>query len=234
VPEQPQAVAERYLKVRQQVVQAALESGRAPDTVLLLAVGKRMPIELLRAAHDAGARDFGENYVQEALAKVDGLPLDARWHLIGHLQSNKAKRAVEAFHSIHTLDRPSLAAALEKELATRQAQLEVLLQVNVGGEDSKSGTTPEGAVALARRMAEWPHLRLRGLMTIPPYHPDPERTRPQFRALRQLRDQIAALGLPGVEMHQLSMGMSHDYPVAVQEGATIVRVGTAIFGERSP
>lgn len=230
--EMPEEVARRYRTVGQQLSAAVAAAGRPPDSVLLLAVSKRQPVESLAAAYAAGARDFGENYVQEALGKVDQLPLDARWHLIGHLQSNKAKRAAEAFHCIHTLDRPSLAGALEKAVAERRGRLQVLLQVNVAGEESKSGTTPEGAESLARRMAEWPHLWLRGLMTIPPYLTDPEQVRPHFRALRALRDRLAALALPGLEMTELSMGMSHDFPVAVQEGATIVRVGTALFGER--
>jgi pyridoxal phosphate enzyme (YggS family) len=225
-------VGRRYREVRRRLDAAVAAAGRTPGSVQLLAVSKRQPVASLGAAHAAGARDFGENYVQEALAKVDQLPLDARWHLIGHLQSNKARRAAEAFHRVHTLDRPSLAAALERAVAARRGRLEVLLQVNVAGEESKHGTTPEGAETLARRMAEWPHLWLRGLMTIPPYLPDPEQVRPHFRALRELRDRLAALALPGLEMTELSMGMSHDFPVAVQEGATIVRVGTAIFGER--
>ena len=232
MPEHPQAVAERYRRIKDQLAQAAADSGRPGDSVRLLAVSKRMPLESLLAAYQAGAREFGENYVQEALTKIDRLPLDARWHLIGHLQSNKAKRAAEAFHTVQTLDRPSVAAALEKAAAARQARVEVLLQVNVGGEGSKSGAAPDATVELARRMVEWPHLQLRGLMTIPPYHPDAEQVRPHFRALRELRDRIAALKLPGIEMTELSMGMSHDFPVAVQEGATVVRVGTAIFGDR--
>lgn len=234
MPDRPQVVAENYRRVRGELARSATDCGRPVDSVRLLAVSKRMPLESLLAAYHAGAREFGENYVQEALAKVDGLPLDARWHLIGHLQSNKAKRAAEAFHTVQTLDRPSVAAALEKAVASRDGRLELLLQVNVSGEQSKSGATPDAALDLARRMLEWPHLTLRGLMTIPPYHPEAERVRPHFRTLRELRDRIAALELPGVEMTELSMGMSHDFPVAVQEGATIVRVGTAIFGDRDP
>lgn len=225
-------VAQAYAAVRQQLDAAVSAAGRPPGSVTLLAVSKYQPVASLAAAYAGGARLFGENYVQEALAKVDALPLDAQWHLIGHLQSNKARRAAEAFACIHTLDRPSLADALEKAVAARQGRLDVLLQVNVAGEESKHGATPEGAAALARRMAEWPHLRLKGLMTIPPYDLDAEQVRPHFRTLRELRDRLRALALPGVEMAELSMGMSHDFPVAVQEGATIVRVGTAIFGER--
>ncbi len=226
-------VGTRYLRVLERVRQAAREAGRDPAGVRLIAVSKTVEASRIRGAYRAGARDFGENYVQEALGKIRELPDDVRWHMIGHLQSNKARRAVEAFAWIHSLDRPSLAEALEKAAARRGRRVNVLIQVNVGGEATKSGADPEGAVALARRAGEWPHLRVRGLMAIPPWREDPEEVRPYFRALRELRDRIAALGLPGVGMEELSMGMSHDFAVAVQEGATMVRVGTAIFGPRS-
>ncbi len=226
------SVGERYRGVLARVEEAAARAGRDPASVRLVAVSKTVDPERVRQAYEAGARDFGENYVQEAVAKADALPPDARWHMIGHLQSNKAKRAVETFDWVHSLDRPSLAQALEKAAARRGRGLDVLIQVNVGREPTKSGTDPEGAVALARAAPRWPHLRIRGLMAIPPYLADPEEVRPYFRALRELRDRIAALGLPGVEMVELSMGMSHDFPVAIEEGATMVRVGTAIFGPR--
>ncbi len=225
-------VGARYARVLEQVRQAAREAGRDPAGIRLIAVSKTVEPDRIRAAYRAGARDFGENYVQEAVGKIRELPDDVRWHMIGHLQSNKAKRAVEAFAWIHSLDRPSLAEALEKAAARRDLRVNVLIQVNVGGEATKSGADPEGAVALARRAGEWPHLRIRGLMAIPPWKEDPEEVRPYFRALRELRDRIASLGLPGVGMEELSMGMSHDFAVAVQEGATMVRVGTAIFGPR--
>jgi len=224
----------RYREVRAAVDRAALGAGRDPGSVRLLAVTKTVSPEGLRAAYDAGARLFGENYVQEAQGKVDALPRDAQWHMIGHLQSNKAKRAAELFSCVQSVDRPSVAAALEKAARSRGLRLDVLLQVNTGDEETKSGTDPEGALALARRAAEWPSLRVRGLMALPPYFDDPERVRPHFRALRELAGRIAALGLPGVETGELSMGMSHDFAAAVEEGATLVRVGTAIFGERAP
>ncbi len=225
-------VGARYARVLERVRQAAREAGRDPAGVRLVAVSKKVDSARIRAAYRAGARDFGENYVQEALGKIPELPDDARWHMIGHLQTNKAKRAVEAFAWIHSLDRPSLGEALEKAAARRDRRVNVLIQVNVGGESTKSGADPEGAVALARRAGEWPHLRIRGLMAIPPWREDPEEVRPYFRALRELRDRIASLALPGVGMEELSMGMSHDFAVAVQEGATMVRVGTAVFGPR--
>lgn len=225
-------VARRYREVRAAVDRAAAAAGRDPATVRLLAVTKTVPPEGLRAAYAAGARLFGENYVQEAQGKVDTLPRDAAWHMIGHLQSNKARRAAEIFACVQSLDRPSLADALEKAVRARGQRLDVLLQVNTGDEQTKSGTTADGAVELARNAARWPSLRVRGLMALPPYCEDPEEVRPHFRALRELGQRIAALGLPGVEMAELSMGMSHDFSVAVEEGATLVRVGTAIFGGR--
>lgn len=232
MPDPGGRVGSNYRKVRAGVDLAAERAGRLPESVCLLAVTKTVTGERLREAYEAGARLFGENYVQEAQGKVDALPRDAEWHMIGHLQSNKARRASELFGCIQSMDRPSLAEALEKAARSRGQSLDVLLQVNTGDEESKSGTTPEGAVDLARRAAEWPSLRVRGLMALPPYFDDPERVRPHFRALRHLAGRIQDLGFPGVEMRVLSMGMSHDYAVAVEEGATLVRVGTAIFGER--
>lgn len=225
-------VAARLADVRRRIAEASRRVGRSPAEVRLVGVTKTVAVERVLEAYGAGLRDFGENYVQQALTKVDRTPRDARWHMIGHLQSNKAKRAVEVFSLVHSLDRPSLAKALDKAARARGARLDVLIQVNTGGEQTKSGTSPEGALDLARRAAEWPDLRVCGLMAIPPYLPDPEEVRPHFRNLRRLRDRIAALGLPGVEMAELSMGMSHDFETAVEEGATLVRVGTAIFGER--
>jgi pyridoxal phosphate enzyme (YggS family) len=220
-----------------QAVQAGLcaaeaKAGRPAGSVRLVAVTKTVSPDRIREAWAAGARVFGESYLQESVGKVDKLPPEAEWHFIGHLQSNKAKLALDYFRLIHSLDRASLADALEKAARVRGMTVNVLLQVNVGDEASKFGATPEGAVALARRYAEWPSLRIRGLMAIPPYREDPEEVRPHFRAIRELGDRIRALGLSGVEMGELSMGMSHDYAVAVEEGATLVRVGTAIFGER--
>ncbi|GAB6063854.1 YggS family pyridoxal phosphate-dependent enzyme [Deferrisoma palaeochoriense] len=230
---EPTSIGQRYREVLDAVRQACGRTGRSPEAVTLVAVSKTVEPERILAAYEAGARDFGENYVQEALGKVDRLPPDARWHMIGHLQSNKAKRAVETFAWVHSLDRPSLADALEKAAAARGRVLDVLVQVNVGGELTKSGTDEEGARALVRRAPEWPHLRIRGLMAIPPYREDPEEVRPYFRALRELRDRLQAEAPEGVRLEHLSMGMSHDFAVAIEEGATLVRVGTAIFGERA-
>lgn len=211
---------------------AEARAGRPAGSARLVAVTKTVAPERILAAWRAGLRCFGESYVQEALGKIDRLPPEAEWHFIGHLQSNKARQAVDAFALIHSVDRPSLAEALEREARKRGIRVGVLLQVNAGDEETKGGATFDGAVELARRAAQWPSLRIRGLMAIPPYFDDPEDVRPHFRALRELRDRIASLELPGVEMDELSLGMSHDFPVAVEEGATLVRVGSALFGER--
>jgi PLP dependent protein len=211
---------------------AESHTGRPPHSVRLLAVTKTVEPARIREAWELGLRTFGENYVQEAARKAGSLPPDIDWHFIGRLQSNKAKQAVELFSVVQSLDRPSLGEALERAAAARGGQLDVLLQVNLGGEESKAGATAEQALGLARRSSEWPSLRVRGLMAIPPYSADPEEVRPYFRALRELRDRLAAL-LPGLALSELSMGMSGDFRVAVEEGATIVRIGTALFGERS-
>lgn len=226
------AVALRLQGIRQKIAQAAVKAGRDPASARLLGVTKTVPPGRIRAAYDAGLRLFGENYVQEALAKIDLLPPDAQWHMIGHLQSNKARRAAELFSVVQTLDRPSLAEALQKAAAARGLTLPVLLEYNVGDEDTKAGASQEALLALARRAPEWPNLQIRGLMALPPYRDEPEEARPFLRAVRDFSLRIGELKIPGVEMAELSMGTSHDYAVAVEEGATIVRVGTALFGDR--
>jgi pyridoxal phosphate enzyme (YggS family) len=225
-------VAKNIEQINERIRQAALRAGRAPDEVRLVAVTKTLSAQRVREAYDAGQRLFGENYVQEALDKMSQLPPDATWHMIGHLQSNKAKRVVEGFAALHTLDRPSLAKALNRAAGAQGVTLEVLLQVNIGAEQSKAGATPEEAVELAKRASSWPNLAVKGIMAIPPYCPDPEEVRPYFREIKALGKQIDSLGIEGVSMGELSMGMSHDFEVAVEEGATLVRVGSAIFGER--
>ncbi len=227
-----ETVGERYRQVSGRVAAAARRAGRDPGAVRLVVVTKTQTPERVRATYDAGARVFGENYVQEAAAKIDVLPRDAEWHMIGHLQSNKARKAVDLFSWIHTVDRPSVGRALERAAGGAGGRVDVLLQVNVAGEASKSGASPDEAITLARRAGEWPHLQIRGLMAIPPFRADPEDARADFRALRALADRIREMGLPGVAMDELSMGMSHDFEVAIEEGATWVRVGSAIFGPR--
>lgn len=224
------SIAEALETVRAQLQDAAHAAGRDPKAVQLLAVSKRKPVQDIVAAYEAGQRDFGENYGQELLTKaaelshLEGL----RWHHIGHLQRNKVKPLVPVTALLHGVDRPSLVQELDKRAAAAGRRLEVLIQVNVAGEQSKSGCTPGELTALLDAIASSEHVVARGLMTMPPYVDDPEEARPHFARLRELRDQH---GGPS-QLPELSMGMTHDYAVAVAEGATIVRIGTAIFGAR--
>ncbi len=201
-----------------------------------MAVTKTFPPEVIAEAYAAGQRLFGENRVQEFMSKAGALVRlpDAEFHLIGHLQANKAAKAAQLFHAIDSMDSVRLAERLNAAGAGRQKRLPVLIEMNIGGEEAKSGVAPESAEleALLAAAANWPNLEFHGLMTIPPFTEDPEGARPYFRRLRELRDAIAARNLPGVRMERLSMGMSHDFEVAIEEGSTCVRVGTAIFGER--
>jgi hypothetical protein len=220
---------DRLSSVRAQIVRAALRVARKPDEIQLVAVSKTHPINVLKAAIEAGATDFGENRVQEAEAKIDEIGRErATWHLIGNLQANKARKAARLFDLIHSIDSLDLAQRLERicEEENRE-KMDVLIQVDLAGEATKSGAPEADLPALAQYLRKCAHLNLRGLMIIPPFFDDAEQTRPFFRRLRELRDEIF-----GGEFAELSMGMSHDFEVAIEEGATIVRVGTAIFGER--
>jgi PLP dependent protein len=231
------AIAGRLASVRGRIAQAAERAGRDPGAVTLVAVSKTFSIERIRAAIAAGVTDLGENRVQEAQGKIPALKAaGVRWHLIGHLQSNKARSALALFDVIHSVDTLALAEALSRRLAAASSdderRLDVLFEVNAAGEATKQGFAPDALLAEAPALAALPRLRPRGLMTIAPQVADPEDARPVFRALRELRDRLApAFAGP---FHDLSMGMSHDYPVAVEEGATLVRIGTAIFGARAP
>lgn len=222
-------IAERLAAVRARIAEATTRAGRPEGSVRLLAVSKTKSEALIREAYAAGQRDFGENYAQELATKAMALAdlKDLRWHMIGPLQRNKAKLVVPVAKVVHTVDRPELAEELSKRAAGTGKTPQVLLEVNVAGEASKAGCTPEGAVGLAALVRELPHLDLVGLMTIPPDTDDRELARPFFRRLRELRDAL------GGGLAELSMGMSHDFEIAIEEGATIVRVGTAIFGARS-
>ncbi|MBU1406505.1 MAG: YggS family pyridoxal phosphate-dependent enzyme [Proteobacteria bacterium] len=226
-------VAENIEAIRARMRGAAERVGRDPDSVRLVAVSKRQSLEVIREAMACGQTVFGENYLQEAEEKVAALGQGLAWHCIGHLQSNKARIAAEIFDCIETIDRLKLAKALEIRLAELGKTMPVLVQINVGGEAQKAGVTPEEAGQLCRELQQFPHLRLQGLMTMPPFFEDPEESRGYFRRLRLLGDELAAQGLLGRHgMVQLSMGMSGDFEVAIEEGATLVRVGTALFGER--
>jgi pyridoxal phosphate enzyme (YggS family) len=228
------SVAASLAVVRARIARAAARSGRPPSAIRLVAVSKTFGPDHVRAAFAAGQHDFGENRVQEALLKIGQTSdLPVRWHLIGHLQSNKARRAVGPFASIQSVDRVELLQRLDELAAEHAAPLEVLVQVDLAGEETKFGATIEQldrifSVASAARA-----VLVTGLMVLPPLFDDPETTRPYFRRLRMLRDELAERGVPGGMLRELSMGMSHDFEVAIEEGATIVRIGTAVFGPRS-
>lgn len=224
-------LAERVRAVRTRIAAAARRAGRDRDEVTLIAVTKGFPLDVARAALAAGLRTLGESRVQEAREKVRALP-GAEWHLVGSLQRNKAKEAVALFSWIHSLDRLRLAADLGLRAVAAGRTVPVLVQVNAIGEASKRGVAPDAVETLVRAAALLPGIRIGGLMTIAPVVDDPEEARPAFRALRLLRDRLAALEIPGVEMRHLSMGMTDDFEVAVEEGATMVRIGRALFGER--
>jgi hypothetical protein len=230
------SIAENLARVRERIAAAARLAGRLPSEVALMAVSKTFPAERIREAYEAGQRLFGENRVQEFAEKSGALAdlADIEVHLIGHLQTNKAAKAAELFAGVDSVDSLRLAEKLNAAAEKHSKVLPVLLELNLGGEESKSGLSPESPeleelLQAAPRLA---HLEIRGLMTIPPFSEDPEDARPYFRRLRELRDRIAARRLPQVAMDALSMGMSHDFEVAIQEGSTCVRLGTAIFGER--
>lgn len=238
---QPMAALQRRLAaVQRRVAECARRVNRAPEEVTLIAVSKTHPSELVREAYLAGVRDFGENRVQEADEKVSHLKdlSRARWHLIGHLQSNKARRAVNVFDMIHSVDSPTLVERLERVCAEEgRAQLPVLVQVDLAGETTKTGAAETSVPAIVERLVKCQHLQLIGLMSVPPFLPDPEQVRPYFRRLRELRDELLAQGVfrnvSGFGAGALSMGMSHDFEVAIEEGATLVRVGTSVFGARN-
>jgi len=254
------AIASNLERLRERIARAAARAGRRAEDVTLVAISKTFPVEAIREAYACGVRHFGENRVQEWEGKQAQLAdIDATWHLVGHLQSNKARRAAHLFHAIDSLDRIELAQKLDRawaedlkkpitenteaqrtqrepiaedaEAQRAQRKLEVLLEVRLAPEETKTGVSPEELPRLVEATLTLPHLDLRGLMCIPPLLDDPEQVRPYFRSLRELRDRLTSqLGTP---LPELSMGMSHDFEVAIEEGATQVRIGTAIFGERS-
>jgi pyridoxal phosphate enzyme (YggS family) len=225
-------ISQNLNDIKRRLEAAARGAGRDPDEVRLVAVTKTVASEHLKLAVAAGQTLFGENYVQEAKGKIAALGPGLTWHFIGHLQSNKARAVVELFHLIHSVDRLSLAQALEQAAARLDKVQDILVQVNLAGEASKSGVAPENAPGLLGEIGKMPHLRVQGLMTMPPWFDDPQRVRPYFRALRELQDRLRGLHLVDGELAELSMGMTGDFEVAVAEGATLVRIGTAIFGRR--
>ncbi len=226
-------IGERLQDVRTRISAAAHRANRAAEEVTLIAISKTHPVPVMRAALESGVRDLGENRVQEAEVKIVEVGREAaRWHLVGHLQANKARRAVELFDVIHSVDSVSLTQRLERLcVESGRTELQVLLQIDLAGEQNKSGVDSASLPSLLEEFKRCERLRLIGLMLLPPFFEDPECTRPFFRALRDLRDELKSQDHfhgPG----ELSMGMSHDFEVAIEEGATLVRVGTAIFGER--
>jgi pyridoxal phosphate enzyme (YggS family) len=231
------SVAKNLAAVQQRIAVAARRAGRRPEEIVLMAVSKTFPPEIIREAYQAGQRLFGENRVQEFADKAGALQdlAGAEWHMIGHLQSNKAAKAAELFGAVDSVDSLRLAEKLNAAAQKGNKRLPVLIEINVGGEAAKSGAAPdspelEQLLAAAQRLTA---LHFRGLMTIPPFTEDPQRARPFFRRLSELRNQIAARQLPDITLGVLSMGMSHDFEVAIEEDSTCVRVGTAIFGERA-
>ena len=223
-------INDNILRVRERMERACSRSGRGLDEVLLVAVSKTVPAARIQEALEAGLNHFGENYIQEAQKKIEELRRGA-WHFIGHLQRNKARAAVKLFSMIETVDRLSLAEELNRQAREAGKVLEVLIQVNEAEEESKSGLPPEQVPALLEAGLSLPCLRIRGLMAIPPYDPDPESSRPWFRSLYQWREKWQK-EFPSLDLSQLSMGMSHDLETAIEEGATLIRVGTALFGAR--
>lgn len=226
------SISRNLAEINERIRTAAEKAGRDPASVRLVAVSKTRPAADISAAFHAGQTVFGENYIQELVQKLAEVPEAVEWHVIGHLQSNKVKYIAGQVTLIHSVDRISLAEEIDRQWGRLGRICDVLIQVNISGEATKSGTTGEEAIRLVRECALLPNIRVRGLMTMPPFFDDPDAARPYFAGLRQLSKIIEAERIAGVEMAELSMGMSGDFEAAVQEGATLVRIGTAIFGER--
>ena len=225
---------QNYLRIKQIIEAKAKECKRDPDDIQIVAVSKTKSVEAVESAVKAGVEILGENYIQEAVQKIEALESHpVSWHFIGHLQSNKAKYAVPAFDLIHTVDRVKLAKEIEKQAEKINKVQDILIQVNIGEEDSKSGAPKENALSLAKEIGGMKHLALKGLMSMPPFFDEPDKARPYFRELAELKEKINNAGVPGVFLTELSMGMSGDYEVAIEEGATMVRIGTSIFGKRN-
>ena len=226
-------IRENLQAVMDGIGRAAVRAGRDPNGVRLVVVTKTFDAETVRDAIGAGAADIGENYVQEARAKIEAVGRGAaRWHFIGGLQKNKAKYVVRLFDLVHSVDGLELAAEIDRRAAADGRVMDILIQVDISREAQKSGVMEEDLADVVRAVAPLPHVAVTGLMGMPPFGREPEASRPYFRRMKQLFDELASLGIPRVDMRELSMGMSNDYEVAVEEGATMVRVGTAIFGQR--
>jgi PLP dependent protein len=231
------SIADQLANIRERIAAAARRARRDPDDIALMAVCKTFSAEAIVEAYAAGQRLFGENRVQEFAEKYVRVAelKDAEFHMIGHLQSNKAAKAAEIFRAVDSVDSVKLAQRVNEAAEKLGKTLDVLLEINVGGEDAKSGLAPDSPEieAILMHAQEWKHLRICGLMTVPPYSVDPEGARPCFRRLRGLRDRLGGRNFPAISLETLSMGMSHDFEVAIEEGSTCVRIGSAIFGERA-
>ncbi|MEO6163412.1 MAG: YggS family pyridoxal phosphate-dependent enzyme [Candidatus Binatia bacterium] len=226
-------VGANYRTIVERIAVAAAKVGRDARKVRLLAASKSQPVDSIRAALAAGVALVGENYVQEAEEKKNQLAeAKVEWHMIGHLQRNKAKLAVELFYVVESLDNLALARELDKEAAKRSKIVRALIEVNLAGEESKTGIAKGEVAGLLEKISGLAHVRVEGLMTVPPFRENLEEVRPYFHGLRELRDSLNSLNLPNMRLNELSMGMTHDFTVAIEEGATIVRVGTALFGPR--
>jgi hypothetical protein len=226
-------ISENIVAIRQRIVDACARTGRDASRVKLVAVAKTFPAVFVQEALASGVQDVGENYVQELLSKRQELyDAGVRWHFIGHLQSNKVRRIVPWIYLIHAVDSEGLIREIDRRAAETGRVIDCLVEVNTTGEHSKFGVEPDGVLPLVRSTADLPNVRIAGLMTIGPFLPDPEGSRPMFRQLRQLRDDANEKGMTRVPMTELSMGMTGDFEVAIEEGATLIRVGTAIFGSR--
>ena len=228
------SIAQNLLEINDRVRAACSRTGRDAAEVSIIGVTKMVPLDRIREGIEAGVKILGENYVQEAVKKIQALSdLPVSWHFIGRLQSNKAKVALESFDVIHTVDRESLALELNRLAHKRGKRVPVLIQVNTGHEGSKSGLAPEELFNFFERLSTFDGLEIHGLMALPPYYDDPEKVRPHFRQLRELLQRLRRQAVRPEELSELSMGMSHDFEVAIEEGATMIRIGTALFGTRS-
>ena len=228
------SVKENIRQIRETIAETSEKSGRSSSSVRLMAVTKTVDDDRIIEAIEAGVDIIGENYIQEAKRKIESMGKSVQWHMIGHLQTNKAKIAAGLFEMIHSVDRMELAQELNKRASAAGLTPKILIEVNISGEKTKNGVPLARAIDLVRNVALLPNISIQGLMTMPPYFDDPEDARPFFRRLRELKETIESEKIPRVEMNELSMGMTGDYIVAIEEGATIVRIGRAIFGERPP
>lgn len=225
-------IKENLAIVEQNIAEACKRAGRAREEVTLIAVSKTKPISMLQEAYDTGIRNFGENKVQELCGKIDEMPSDIKWHMIGHLQRNKVKYIIDRVALIHSVDTYRLAEEINIQAKKKNIIVPILVEVNIAGEESKFGTSAEDAILLVEEISQLENIRIKGLMTIAPYVVDPEKNRLYFRKIKQLSVDITHKNIHNVSMEILSMGMTGDYEVAIEEGATMVRVGTGIFGER--